>query len=298
MGRVILVLMLSMLVMTSCKRSPETKAGGSAPQSTNQKSFQVKGVVISIKPKEKSIEIKHEAIPDYMPAMTMPFDVKDTNELTGLHPGDSVLFRMLVTDTDGWIDQIRKITGQGSNSVPSSSPVRLLREVEPLKVGDLLPDYHFTNQFAQPISTSQFKGKALAITFIFTRCPFPTFCPLMANRFGEAQQKILAMPNAPANWQLLTISFDPDFDTPAVLKAYGETHQYNPAHSSFATGALTDITALAEQIGLTFWRDGTGSINHNLRTIVVGADGTLRKILLGNQWSSDELVEEIVKAAK
>jgi len=296
MVRAILFLLLSVLGMTACKRSPDAQVA--RPQSTNQKAFQVKGVVIAIKPKEKSIEIKHEAIPDYMPAMTMPFDVKDTNELAGLRPGDSVLFRMLVTDTDGWIDQIRKISTQATNSIPSNAPVRVLREVEPLKVGDLLPDYHFTNQFGQSISTTQFKGKALAITFIFTRCPFPTFCPLMANHFAEAQQKLLAMPNGPANWQLLTISFDPDFDTPAVLKTYAETHQYNPAYSSFAIGALTDITTFAQQIGLTFWRDGTGSISHNLRTIVVGADGRLRKILLGNQWSSDELVEEMVKAAK
>jgi protein SCO1/2 len=230
--------------------------------------------------------------------MTMPFDVKDSNELKGLHPGDSVSFRMLVTDTDGWIDQIRKISSEGTNSVPSSSPVRILQEVEPLKVGDLLPDYHFTNQLGQSISTTQFRGNALAMTFVFTRCPFPTFCPLVVNHFAEAQQKLLARPNGPANWQLLTISFDPDFDTPAVLKAYAETHQYNPAHSSFATGALTDITALAQQIGLTFWHDVSGSINHNLRTIVVGADGKLRKIFVGNQWSSDELVEEMVKAAK
>ena len=135
------------------------------------------------------------------------------------------------------------------------------------------------------------------ITFLFTRCPFPTFCPLMANHFAEAQQKLLTKTNGPANWHLLTLSFDPDFDTPAILKAYGERYKYDPTHSSFATGALTDVTAFGEQIGLSFQRDATGNISHNLRTIVVNASGKVQKILVGNQWSNDELVNEIVKAA-
>ena len=285
----------AVLVLTACNRRPDS-SGRSASPSTNQQSFQVKGVVISVKLLEKTVEIKHEEIPGYMPAMTMPFEVRDTNELAGLQPGESVAFRMLVTDTEGWIDQIRKLAASPGNAPPST--FRLVREVEPLNPGDPLPHYAFTNQFGQPISTDQFKGQALAVTFLFTRCPFPTFCPLMANHFAEAQQKLLAMSNAPTNWQLLTISFDPDFDTPAVLKAYAERYKYDPAHSSFPTGALIDITALAEQVGLTFWHDDTGNISHNLRTFVVDASGRLRKILNGNQWTSDELVQEMTEAAK
>jgi len=253
---------------------------------------------VAVKPKEKSVEIKHEEIPNFMPAMTMPFDVKDAKELAALGPGDNVSFRMIVTDTEGWIDQIKKTAAPVTNSPPTTGPFRLVREVEPLGEGDPLPDYHFTNQFAQPFSTAQFKGEALAITFLFTRCPFPTFCPLMANHFSEAQQKLLALSSAPTNWHLLTVSFDPDFDKPAILKSFAERYKYDPAHWSFATWALIDITALAEQVGLTFWHDDTGSISHNLRTVVVDASGRLQKILAWNQWSSDELVAEIVKAAK
>ena len=120
----------------------------------------------------------------------------------------------------------------------------------------------------------------------------------MANNFAEVQQKLATTNNAPTNWHLLTISFDPAFDTPSVLKAYAERYKYDPAHSTFATGALTEISALAEQVGLSFSRDASGSINHNLRTFVIGADGKLRKIFVGNQWKSDELVDEMIKAAK
>lgn len=296
--KVLFLFLMSMLGLTACKPGSERQGPPPASsQSTNVRTFQVKGVVISVTPKEKSVEIKHEAIPGFMPAMTMPFDVKDTKELTDLHPGDSVSFRMLVTDTEGWIDQVKKIPALATNTPTVATPIRL-REVEPLNEGDLLPEYEFTNQFGARIATSQFKGKALAITFLFTRCPFPTFCPLMANQFAEVQQKLGGMPDAPTNWHLLTISFDPEFDTPPVLKAYAERYKYDPAHSSFATGATTEISALAEQVGLSFSRDASGSITHNLRTLVIGADGRLRRIFVGNQWKSDELLEEMIKAAK
>src|SRR5882672_4131756 len=116
------LLVAGLLGVSGCGRAPEapSQGGSVAPPNTHQKTFQVKGAVIAVKPKEKSIEIKHEEIPGYMPAMTMPFDVRDTNELAGLQPGDSVSFRMLVTDTEGWIDQIRKLA-IGTNVIPTNS---------------------------------------------------------------------------------------------------------------------------------------------------------------------------------
>lgn len=263
---------------------------------TNEQVFQLKGVVVEVKPLEKSVTIKHEEVRGYMSAMTMPFDVTDTNVLAGLEPGDPVLFRLIVTDTYGYIDRIQKV-GPKTNTPPTSGPFRLVRDVGPLKLGDLLPEHHFTNQLDQPFGTAQFKGQALAIEFLFTRCPFPTFCPLMANNFEAAQTNLLAMTNHPANWHLLTISFDPQFDTPAVLKAYAENHHYDPAHWTFATGELIEVTAIAEQFGLTFWHDETGSISHNLRAAVIDASGRVQKVFTGNQWTPAELVAEMVKAA-
>ncbi|HVV73452.1 MAG TPA: SCO family protein [Verrucomicrobiae bacterium] len=282
----------------SCERPPQSAgpSNDSTTQHSTRQVFQVKGVVVAVKPREKSIEIKHEAIPNYMPGMTMPFDVKDTNELTGLAPGDPVSFRLTVTDTDGWIDEIHKITGQ-TNSAPSQPSVVVLRDVPRLDVGDMFPEYHLTNQFGQAFSTTRFKGQAFAITFLFTRCPFPTFCPRMANNFEEVQQALLGSTTSPTNWHLLTISFDPDFDTPAVLKAYAEAHQYRPEHWTFATGSLSEITTLGDQFGLTFWREN-GSINHNLRTIVVDSNGRVRKVYEGNAWTSAELAKELGQAAK
>jgi protein SCO1/2 len=289
---------LTVLLAAGCSKSSEEALPLYTHEilESNRQIFQLKGLIVEVKPLEKSVTIKHEEVPGYMAAMTMPFEVKDTNMLTGLEAGDPVSFRLIVTDTSGYIDRIQK-AGPKTNAPPTTGPFRLVRDVEPLKVGDLLPEYHFTNELREPFSLSEFKGQALAIEFLFTRCPFPTFCPLMADNFAAAQTNLLAMTNGPTNWRLLTISFDPEFDTPEVLKTYAENHHYNPARWTFATGELMDITALGEQFGLAFWRDEAGSISHNLRVAVIDASGRVQKILTGNQWTPDELVAELVKAA-
>jgi len=300
MVRFVLGLVLALLVLTSCKRSPQATlpAAGETAERTNQQVFQVKGVVKSVHPDRKEIEIKHEAIPGYMPAMTMPFDVKDTNALIGLRPEQPISFRLTVTDTEGWVDDIKKIGTPPQEAVSGGNVGQPIRVVEPLQIGDPMPAYTLTNQFGELISTTRFKGQALAITFLFTRCPFPTFCPRLANDFTEAQQKLLTLQNGPTNWHLLTVSFDPEFDQPAVLKAYAEAHHYDPAHSSYATGDLGVVSALGDLFGLAFWHDSTGSITHNMRVAVIDASGRFQKVFEGKDWTSAELVAEIVKAAK
>jgi protein SCO1/2 len=262
--------------------------------------YQVKGVVRDVRPESGTVVIKHEDVPGYMMAMTMPFEVKDTNELRGLQIGDVVSFRMVLAGNDAWIEQIKKV-GETSAlaEAPSAQPQwRVARDVDPLNVGDRLPDYHFTNELGQAISTSQFKGQAIAFTFFFTRCPYPTFCPLMSNNFDETAKKLEAMPNGPKNWHLFSISFDTGFDGPDVLKNYaGRYGDYDPAHWSFLTGDLTEITAIADQVGESFWHEGP-SITHNLRTVVVDAQGRVQRIIPENKWTSDELVAEMVKAAQ
>jgi protein SCO1/2 len=283
---------------TSSDSNPATPPAPATAANTSTQIFQVKGTVIELKPEEKAVRIKHEKIPDYMEAMTMSFDVRDTNELAGLEAGDTVAFRMTVTDTDGWIDQIKRLNASRTNTLPTTGSFRFVRDVDPLNIGDPLPEYHFTNHLGQPVSLSQFRRQALAITFIFTRCPFPTFCPLMANNFEQVQKQLLTTPNAPTNWHLLTISFDPEWDTPPRLKAFAERYHCDPPYWSFLTGTLIDITAITEQFGQQFWREGQDqSISHNLRTVVVDARSRVQAILRENKWKPEELTAEILKAA-
>jgi protein SCO1 len=289
----------ALLLATEGSIAAEISAPGSTTsQTNNQQIYQVTGLVVEVKPEEKSVKIKHDEVPGYMKAMTMFFDVKDTNELAGIEAGDPVSFRMIVTETYGWIEQIKK-TGPKRNDAPTTGPLRLVQDVEPLQVGDPLPSYQFTNQFGQPFDLARLRGKAIAINFLFTRCPFPTFCPQTARYFAQTQEKLSTMTNSPTNWHLLTISFDPEYDTPAVLKSYAQSYNYNSERWTFATGALIDITAIAEQFGLTFYRDEPGGLpNHSLRTVIVDATGRVQRIIAGNEWKPDELVAEIVTGAK
>jgi protein SCO1/2 len=276
---------------------PATPANAAAQ--TNERTFSVKGVLKEIKPDGKTAVIQHEEIPNYMPAMTMPLEVRNPNELAGLQAGDRISFRMVVTETDGWIDQVKK---EGTNNVyqpPVVESFRAVRNVEPLNVGDAMPDYPFVNEEGEAIRLSQYKGQALAFSFIFTRCPFPLFCPKMNENFAEAYKKLTTTQGAPTNWHLLSISFDPAFDTPAVLKNYARRYKYDPKHWNFVTGQIIDIDAITEQFGLYFAREGGGAnFNHNLRTVVVDAAGRVQKIFIGNEWKPDELYEEMVKAAR
>jgi protein SCO1/2 len=265
---------------------------------TNYPTFAVTGLVVSVTVDEKQAVIKHLAIPGYMPSMTMPFKVKDKQELARLSPGNTVAFRLNVTGSDSWIDQVRSVSVIPTNGPPANSQIRVVRDVQPLELGEPLSEYHLINESGHPFSTQRFQGQALAITFLFTRCPLPNFCPLMATHFAQAQKKLLSMANAPTNWHLLTISFDPEFDKPEVLKAYAHAYGYDPKHWTFATGKLEEITAIGDQLGLTFWHDQTGSISHNLRTVVIDSRGRLQKIFQGNAWTVDELMAELFKAAR
>ena len=266
---------------------------------TSTQIFSVKGVIRELKPDGRTVVIKHEEIPNYMPAMTMPLEVKDTNELAGVRPGDEVAFRMLVTGKEGWIDQIRKLGSTDAAEPPPRETFRRVRIVEPLEVGDTLPDYPFTNELGQAIHLAQFKGQALGLTFIYTRCPLPNFCPRMSSHFADACKKLSTLSDGPKNWHLLSISFDPEFDTPGVLKNYAKRYERDTNHWSFATGALIDIDAITEQFGLMFPREGKGfTFNHNLRTVVADAQGRVRKVFIGNDWKVDDLVAEMVAAAE
>jgi len=204
---------------------------------------------------------------------------------------------MVVLTNDAWIENIR-VTEKSVKGIPTRGPFRLVRDVEALEVGDALPQYHLTNELGQAVSTAQFEGKAVVLAFIFTRCPYPTFCPLTVGNLAATQRRFTALTNGPANWQILAVSIDPDYDTPAVLREYAQRYSYDPKTWSFLTGDLVEITALAEQFGMTFWHENGSQLpTHNLRTVVVDASGKIQSIVPGNKWTVDELVKGVVKAA-
>ena len=281
------------LALAACREKPAPPTPAAKLQT-----FVVRGVIEEVRPDLETIVIKHEEIPGYMEAMTMPFSVKRTNDASGLVKGARVSFRLVVTEDESWIDRITQLGGAPQVDTPSVQSFRRVRDVEPLKVGDALPDYRFTNQLGQAVSTGQFKGQALALTFIFTRCPLPDFCPRMSRHFSDAQKQLAGRAGGPANWHMLTISFDVAFDTPAVLKNYSEAYGADPRRWDFVTGVMADIDAITEQFELPFSRaPGSIQFDHKLRTAVIDTQGRVQRIFVGNLWKPEELVEEMVKAA-
>jgi protein SCO1/2 len=263
------------------------------------KMYPARGIVREIDLAQRTVTIQHEAVPGFMPVMTMPFAVTDARELNAITVGDTVAFRITVTAKDGWIDHLQKLAGAPAviTNIPTTGPFRLVRDVDPLNVGDPLPDYGFTNELGQPVRLSSFHGQALAITFIFTRCPYPTFCPRMSELFHDTLGVLARDSTAPTNIHFVTVSFDPDYDTPEQLKLYAEAHGYDPQRWNFLTGQLIDITALADCFGMKFWHEG-GGLSHNLRTAVVDANGRVQKVLIGNNWTPESLAAELAGAAR
>jgi protein SCO1/2 len=277
---------LIQLVLPNAKSS-----GSSAAVETDAQVYAATGVVRELSPDDQTVTISHEAVSNYMGAMTMPFRVRNASEMAGLHPGDKVTFRLHVTQTDSWVDHITRI---GRVLLNETKP--LLPEPASLHGRNPLWYYHFTNELGQPVSLNDFHGQALAITFIYTRCPLPNYCPRLSKNFQEASQKLESMSGAPTNWHFLSISFDSEFDTPAVLKAYGNSYRYDPAHWSFLTGPPDKIAELARLSGVHYASDD-GLINHNFRTLIVDGNGHLQTVFPVSGDFSSSIVSEIVKAA-
>jgi protein SCO1/2 len=265
-----------------------------AQPATNVQTFTTTGVVRELKADDRTVVIKHEPIPNYMDAMTMPFKVKEPGELAGLRTGDTIRFCLKVTDTESWIERISR-TGKTSSeeSKPTSAPAVEVRTAKPRHP---LLDYPFTNELGQAVRLGDFRGQALAITFFFTRCPIPDYCPRLSKNFEEASQKLIAMTGGPTNWHFLSVTFDPDTDSPSVLRAYGERYQYNPKHWSFLTGPMEKINELASASDVKF-ESASGFINHNFRTLIIDAAGHLQMVFPTGGNLSDAIVAQIVKAA-
>jgi protein SCO1/2 len=291
--RPVLILVFLQGILASVSPARGLPALAEAPAAGVQ-TFQVKGEVKELKADGKTVVIAHEAIPNFMAAMTMPFKASEPKELAGLRVGDWVSFRLRVTEKESSIDQITRlghaVVQEERTSGASLSSKKQAEASEPIRA------YPFTNELGQAVRLNDFKGQALAIAFFFTRCPLPEFCPRLSKNFAEAQQKLAAATNAPANWHFLSVTFDPDFDTPQVLKSYGQLYQYDPRHWSFLTGPADKLRELAEGSGVQFERDGP-TFNHNFRTLIIDAAGGLQMIFPTSGDLSDSIVTEILKAA-
>jgi protein SCO1 len=263
-------------------------------------SYSARGVVEKIAPDLRQVTIHHQAIPGYMMEMTMDFPVRNTNELNGISPGDKITFTLVVGETNDWVENIQRV-GHSTEAMTNnmSSSMNMSGDMfSKLNPGDMLPDGELITETGNRIHFSDFRGKAVAFTFFFTRCPLPNYCPLMNRNFDQTRALLLAMSNAPTNWEFLSISFDPQFDTPQVLTQYASAYRgANAGHWLFADATTNTLAQLAPRLGLMVMRQGN-NISHNLRTVVLDTRGRIYKQFNGNQWTPQQLADAMLEAAR
>jgi protein SCO1/2 len=255
--------------------------------------YKTRGVLTEWGDIGKSAFIHHEEIEGFMKEMTMLLKVYNTNELVGVKLGDQVDFELVLSPEIG--THIRHVKPTGRNypeQVRDSSQSLAARWAgSEIKPGDPVPAFSLTNTHGARISSQDLLGKVWAVTFMFTRCPIPEYCPLMSQRFLEASH--LLAQHQQLDWHLISITMDPDFDTSTKLAEYASISQLNLSHWDFLTGPENEIRTFGEKFGLFFSTDKF-PIEHNLRTAVIDENGHLIKVLSGNQWTAQDLVSAMV----
>ncbi|MBY0496675.1 MAG: SCO family protein [Cyanobacteria bacterium] len=276
-------LLIIALLSGACTREPE------------ERTYQLTGQILVVKPDTKELLVKHEDIPGFMPAMTMPYTVKDAALIKDRAAGDLITATLVVGGVGAYLSAITK-TGSAPLPEDARTTIPAAAGVQILKAGDALPDTPLTDQDGRSISLQDFRGSALAVSFIYTRCPLPQFCPLIDRRFSEVQNHAVDDPVLRGRLKLLSISFDPAFDQPAVLRVHARKLGANPTVWLFATADEAAVDRLAATFGINVIREKDGTITHNLRTAVINPAGRIVSILDNNTWTAPDLVTALKNA--
>lgn len=259
-------------------------------QSAPEKHYPIQAEVISADPHREMITVKHGDIPGLMPAMTMSYMVADPKQIESLKPGDKISADLVVSDSKGRLEKIVPISRGDGKPNPGTSqrfPER----------GEVVPDFALVNQDGKSIHIHDYRGKALLVSFIYTRCPLPEYCPRLNETFRQIQSALRENPASLKQTAFLTISFDPDHDTPAVLKHYASIYNHPEKDASaadwqFAVPAAKDLPDIAYFFGLVY-QPQQGQIVHSLSTTLINPNGKIEKSYEGNDWSPAEAAQAI-----
>jgi protein SCO1 len=281
------------LLLTTCVALALLACGRSTNSDEKTEHYDTRGVVRGFSPDRSTIEIQHENIPGFMPSMTMPFVIRDSKQIADLKTGDAVSFRMIVTQKDFWIQNVKKIRREDVNVAEpkQTAPVPAEHNAR-LKEGDEMPPFSLTNQNGERITLDTFRGQPFVLTFVFTRCPVPNFCPRMSNNFEELQTSIKTASDSLTQARLLSVTLDPDYDTPKVLTDYAAFHHADSKVWTFATGDGKEIDLLTSAFSVYRQNEG-GTISHGLATALINRDGVIERIWRGNAWTPAEVAAAI-----
>ena len=284
----VLIVLSATVFSVACNHG--TSQPGTANSQSSTKRYTFKGKVISVDKNAGTANIDNEPIAGFMDPMIMPYSMKPASMLDQVQPGDSITAEVVVEPEKYWLENV-KVTG---HSQPSAKPAASMHIPSP---GDEVPDFKLVNQSGKNISLHQYRGQTLLLTLIYTRCPFPDFCPRMSANFAEAYKQLTANPAI----HLLSISFDPEHDTPKVLRDHGFSvaHSHDPAlftRWEFAVPTAADLPKIADFFALTVKPEG-GLITHTLSTAVIGPDGKIAKWYHGGDWQASDLIKDASMAA-
>jgi protein SCO1 len=260
--------------------------------SGHEQRYDLKGVVVNVDKRGSTVTVAHHEIPGYMDAMTMPFKLKDEWAFDALAPGKRVQATLVVDDARSWLENIVII----EDAVDDASAAKTESAIGP-KIGDEAPNFSLVNQDGKRINLRGYRGRAVVLTFIYTRCPLPDYCPLMTSNFEEIVKKIRQDPALYDKTHLLSISVDPDYDTPERLRQHGAAHTGESgaqtfSHWEFASGSPEEVKKIAEYFGLEYFKD-SDQIVHSLVTAVISPGGRVAKIYRGNEWKPEEIIGDL-----
>ena len=255
----------------------------------NERRYEIKGKVVMVEPDKHLVTVAHEEVKGLMPAMTMPFTVPNQADLDALVPDAQLTATLVVDGSQSWLEDMIIVQQSGS---PTTNAPGVLVEAKP---GDEVPDYTLRNQDGKEIRLHQYRGKALLLTFIYTRCPLPEYCTLMSNNFAQVDRQLQQTPELYDRTHLLSVSIDPAYDTPQVLRSYGAAHteryeQETFSHWEFASG--DKVKEMAQFFGLQYFPEND-QIIHGLRTVIIAPDGKVAKVYRDNTWKPEEAVNEL-----
>ena len=250
--------------------------------------YPVTGIVLQVDRPNHTFVASCNAIPGYMEAMPMAYSVRDAKELENVKPGAYLDFTLVVEKQRSYAEGLHVHRYESSAREPMLA--RRLQLLEPpaavVRPGDAVPDFTLTDQTGQRVTLSQFAGKVVALTFIYTSCPLPDYCFRLSNNFGQISKRFAARMGA--GLILLSITFDPVHDQPKVLAQYAAAWKADPASWHFLTGSLDEVKAVTHRFGLNFWADD-GYFTHSMHTLVIGRHGRLAADFEGNQFSARQL---------
>lgn len=267
-----------------------------AKKDDDVKRYPIEGVVMAVDAKEHSVTLKHHDVVGYMKAMTMPFTVKDEWVFRVVKVGDTVQATLAVGNEDAWLENL-SVTQNAQQADQSSTS-----SVNRPKAGAPAPALAFTNQDGKAVQLKQFRGQPVLITFIYTRCPLPDFCIRMSNNFAQVAEELKNNnPKAFAKLQMLSISIDPEHDSPEVLTGYAKRYAgtVDPAHKhwQFVTGKPEEIKKAADFFALSYHPD-KDQITHTLSTTLLDSDGKVAEFFAGNQWTPSEAAQKLAALVK